>query len=119
MNQYLLAVHGTDGQPMPSQEVMMKMFADVEAFNKTLREKGAWGFAGGLHPASSATVVRPQEGGDFLLTDGPFLEAKEHIGGFWVVRAADLDAALVWAKKAAVACRAPVEVRPFQEEPAA
>ena len=119
MNQYLLAVHGADGQPMPSQEVMMKMFADVGAFNKTLREKGAWVFAGGLHPASSATVVRPQEGGEFLLTDGPFLEAKEHIGGFWVVKAPDLDAALALAKKAAVACRAPVEVRPFQEEPAA
>ena len=69
MNQYLLAVHGVDGQHRPSQEVMMKIFADVDTFNKTLREKGAWVFAGGLHPPSSATVVRPQEGGDFLLTD--------------------------------------------------
>jgi hypothetical protein len=115
MNQYLLAVHGVDGQPMPPQEVMMKMFADVEAFNKTLRDRGVWIFAGGLHPPASATVVRPQEGGDFILTDGPFSEAKEHIGGFWVIKAPDLDAALDWAKKAAVACRAPVEVRPFQE----
>jgi hypothetical protein len=115
MNQYLLAVHGVDGQPIPSREVMTKLFADVDAFNKTMQEKGAWVFAGGLHPPSSATVVRPQEGGDFLLTDGPFSEAKEHIGGFWVVKAPDLDAALAWAKKAAVACRAPVEVRPFQE----
>lgn len=114
MNQYLLSVHGVDGQPMPPKEVMAKMFADVDAFNKILREKGVWIFAGGLHPPSSATVVRPKEG-EFLLTDGPFSEAKEHIGGFWVIKAPDLDAAIEWAKKAAVACGAPVEVRPFQE----
>jgi hypothetical protein len=73
-------------------------------------------FAGGLHPASTATVVR-QDGGEVLLTDGPFPESKEQLGGFWVIEAADLDAALAWARKATVACAAPVEVRPFQDEP--
>ena len=114
MNQYMLAVHGVEGQPMPSQEVMMKMYADVEAFNKTVREKGIWVFAGGLHPASSATVVHMKDG-EALITDGPFSEAKEHLGGFWVIAVPDLDAAIAWAKKASTACCAPVEVRPFQE----
>jgi hypothetical protein len=102
---------------MPPKEVMEKMFADVDVFNKTLKEKDAWIFAGGLHQPSSATVVRVKDG-EVLLTDGPFSEAKEHIGGFWIIKAPDLDAALEWAKKATVACRAPVEVRPFQEPPA-
>jgi hypothetical protein len=114
MNQYLLTVHSVDGQPMPPKDVMMKMYADVSAFNDTLREKGVWVFAGGLHPPSSATVVRAKDG-QFILTDGPFSEAKEHVGGFWVIKAPDLDAALEWAKKASVACAGPVEVRPFQE----
>ncbi len=73
-------------------------------------------FAGGLHPASTATVVRVQDG-EVVTTDGPFLETKEHLGGFWVIEAADLDAALDWAAKATVACQAPIEVRPFQDEP--
>ena len=71
-------------------------------------------FAGGLHPASTATVVR-EEGGEVLLTDGPFPESKEQLGGFWIIEVADLDAALAWARKATVACAAPVEVRPFQD----
>jgi hypothetical protein len=115
MNQYLLAVHGVEGQPMPSKEVIVKIYADVEAFNQTVREKGAWVFAGGLHPPASATVVRMKDG-EVLMTDGPFAEAKEHLGGFWVIKAPDLDAALTWAKKATIACAAPVEVRPFQEQ---
>ena len=73
-------------------------------------------FAGGLHPASTATVVR-EDDGEVLLTDGPFPESKEQLGGFWIIEAADLDAALAWARKATVACGAPVEVRPFQDEP--
>jgi hypothetical protein len=112
MNQYLLSVHAVDGQPMPPKEVMEKMFADVDVFNKTLKEKDAWIFAGGLHQPSSATVVRVKDG-EVLLTDGPFSEAKEHIGGFWIIKAPDLDAALEWAKKATVACRAPVEGASF------
>jgi hypothetical protein len=114
MNQYLLAVHNVEGAPLPSPEVMQKMFADVDAFNKTVQNAGAWVFGGGLLPATSATVVRLKEG-EVLFTDGPFSEAKEHIGGFWIIKCADLDAALKWAEKAAIACQNPVEVRPFQD----
>ena len=77
---------------------------------------GAWVFAGGLHPADTATVVRVQDG-EVLTTDGPFAETKEQLGGFWIIDAPDLDAALAWAGKGAAACKGPVEVRPFQEEP--
>jgi hypothetical protein len=116
MKQYMLSVHYVDGQPAPSQEVMEQMYHDVEAVNGQLREAGAWVFAGGLHPASTATVVRMRDG-EVLTTDGPFAETKEQLGGFWVITAADLDAALAWSAKAAEACRGPVEVRPFQENP--
>jgi hypothetical protein len=75
-------------------------------------------FAGGLHPPSTATVVRAQDG-KVVTTDGPYTETKEQMGGFWVIKAADLDGALDWAAKGAAACGAPVEVRPFQEEPEA
>jgi hypothetical protein len=70
-------------------------------------------FVGGLRPASSAKSLRAQPDGEVLITDGPYLETKEHIGGFWVLEAVDLNEALAWGRKAAVACRAPVEVRPF------
>ena len=116
MKQYLLSVHYVDGQAAPSQEVMEQTYRDVEAVNVQLREAGAWVFAGGLHPASTATVVRMRDG-EVLTTDGPFAETKEQLGGFWVIKAADLDAALAWSAKAAEACRGPVEVRPFQEDP--
>jgi len=87
-----------------------------DVVNEELKQTGAWVFAGGLHPATLATVVR-ENAGEVLLTDGPFVETKEQLGGFWVIEAADLDAALAWARKATVACQAPVEVRPFQDEP--
>jgi len=116
MNQYLLSVHSVEGTPLPSPEVMQKMFADVDAFNKTVQKEGAWVFGGGLHPATSATVVRAKQGSEVLITDGPFSEAKEHIGGFWIIKCKDLDAALKWAEKASFACQNPVEVRPFQDE---
>jgi len=115
MKQYMLSVHSVEGAPLPPPEAIQKAFRDVAAFNDELRSAGAWVFAGGLHPPSTATVVRVQDG-DTLITDGPFAEGKEHIGGFWVIRAEDLDAALAWAAKATQACAAPVEVRPFQEE---
>ena len=118
MTQYLLSVHSVEGQPEPSPEVMEQMFADVDAVNDELRAAGAWVFGGGLHPAKTATVVRAQDG-EILTTDGPFAETKEQLGGFWVIEAADLDAALAWAAKATVACQGPVEVRPFQDEPGA
>lgn len=113
MTQYLLSVWH-DGEPeMPEPEVMERMFAQVDAFNAEIQSAGAWVFAGGLHPASSATVVR-SDGAMVSMTDGPYAESKEQIGGFWVIEAADLDAALKWAGRAAAACEGAVEVRPFQ-----
>lgn len=116
MTQYLLSVPMIDGAPTRSPEETQKAYAQTAAVNTELQEAGAWVFGGGLLPASSATVVRV-EGGQILMTDGPFTEAKEHIGGFWVIEAADLDSALAWAAKATVACGDPVEVRPFQDSP--
>jgi hypothetical protein len=116
MKQYLLAVHMVEGEPVPSEEQMQRAYKAVDAYNAELQSAGAWVFAGGLHPPSSATVVRAQ-GGQVVTTDGPFAETKEQLGGFWVIKAPDLDAALDWAAKGSAACGAPVEVRPFQEEP--
>ncbi len=118
MTQYLLAVHSVEGEPMPSQEQMQRAYQDVDALNGELQSSGVWVFAGGLQPPSSATVVRAQ-GGQVVTTDGPFAETKEQLGGFWIIDVADLDAALEWARRATVACAAPVEVRPFQEIPEA
>jgi hypothetical protein len=116
MKQYMLSVHSVDGEPSPSAETMEKVYRDVNVFNAELQAAGAWVFAGGLHPPNTATVVRIEDG-EVLTTDGPFAEGKEHIGGFWVIKAPDLDAALGLATKATRACAGPVEVRPFQEEP--
>jgi hypothetical protein len=117
MTQYLLSVYMVEGE-MPSDDEMAQTFKDVDVLNEELKAKGAWVFAGGLHPADTATVVRAK-GGDVVTTDGPFAETKEQLGGFWIIEAADLDAALAWASKGTVACRGPIEVRPFQDEPAA
>src|SRR5215472_16658095 len=114
MKQYLLSVYHPEGS-IPEPEVVDQITADVAALNAELQQAGAWVFAGGLYPSSTATVVRV-EGSDVLISDGPFAEGKEHIGGFWVVKAPDLDAALEWARKATRACTVPVEVRPLQEE---
>jgi hypothetical protein len=114
MKQYLLSVyHPEDSGPPPDIDQIMK---DVDAVNAELQAAGAWVFAGGLFPSSTATVVR-LEGTEVLTTDGPFVEGKEHIGGIWIIQAPDLDAALAWSRKAARACRIPVEVRPFQDGP--
>jgi len=113
MKQYLLAVHMVEGQAQP--ESMEQTYQDVDVVNEEIKAAGAWVFAGGLHPPTTATVVRMQ-GDEVLTTDGPFAETKEQLGGFWIVEAADLDAALAWAAKATKACQAPVEVRPFQDE---
>ena len=118
MTEYLLSVYMVEGEPQPSAEAMQKAYKDVDAVNAELQAAGAWVFAGGLHPVSTATVVDARNS-EVLTTDGPFAEGREHIGGFWVIKADDLDAALAWAKKASRACGAPVEVRPFQEEPKA
>jgi hypothetical protein len=114
MKQYLLSVyHAEDERPAP--DVAEQISRDVAALNAELQSAGAWVFAAGLFPSSTATVVRARDG-DILVTDGPFAESKEHIGGFWVIKAADLDAALEWGRKATRACAVPVEVRPLQEE---
>ncbi|MGX7678820.1 YciI family protein [Jatrophihabitans sp. DSM 45814] len=115
MKQYLLSVHYVEGQEPPAPETMETMYADVEAFNQQLQADDIWIFGGGLYEPETATVVR-NENGEVLTTDGPFAEAKEHIGGFWVIKAPDLDAAIALAGKASAACQGPVEVRPFQED---
>jgi hypothetical protein len=116
VSQYLLSVYMREGEELPSDDVIQQMYKDVDAVNDEIKAAGAWVFAGGLHPADTATVVTDKNG-ETITTDGPFPEAKEQLGGFWVIEAANLDAALEWAGKATVACRAPVEVRPFQDEP--
>jgi hypothetical protein len=116
MTQYLLSVHMVEGEPVPSEEEMQKAYQQVDAFNAGLKAAGNWVFAGGLHPPATATVVRIHDG-EVLTTDGPFAETKEQIGGFWIITAPDLDAALALAAEASQACGGPVEVRPFQEVP--
>ena len=116
MAEYLLSVwHDEDYDLEVDDGDMERLGAQVGAFNEELTAAGAWGFAGGLHPASSATVVRAA-GTDVSMTDGPYAESKEIMGGFWVIDVPDLDAALEWARKGSVACEGPVEVRPFQGE---
>ena len=114
MQQYLLSVYQAGETPPPDVD-MERVTRDVNALQEELKAAGAWVFAGGLHPPSSATVLRP-DGNEVLTTDGPFAEGKEHVGGFWVIRAPDLDAALEWGRKAARACAVPIEVRPFHDE---
>lgn len=117
MTQYLLSVYVSDEEMANTSPAdMQSAFEAVDKFNEELQSSGAWVFAGGLHPASTATVVKPA-GGDTVVTDGPYVETKEYLGGFWVVEAPDLDAALAIAKKGALACAGTVEVRPFQGEP--
>ena len=111
MTQYLVAIHHPDDyDPSTEDEAMSR---DIDVLNEEMEAAGVRIFAGGLHPASSAKSLRAKPDGKVLITDGPYLETKEHVGGFWLLEAADLDEALAWGRKAAVACRAPVEVRPF------
>ncbi|HRW37509.1 MAG: hypothetical protein KDB04_14065 [Acidimicrobiales bacterium] len=118
MTQYLLSVHYVDGQGATPPEDMEAAFEAVNRFNQKLQDTGAWVFAGGLETPDTSTVV-DATGPEVLTTDGPFSEAKEQIGGFWVIEAPDLDAALALATEGSAACRGPVEVRPFQSEPPA
>ncbi|WP_024286546.1 YciI family protein [Cellulomonas sp. KRMCY2] len=117
MTQYLLSVHGSDADPVPDN--VDDLYAAVDRFNADLQRSGSWVFAGGLHPAHTATVVDATRTGDPVVTDGPYLESKEHLGGFWIVDVPDLDAALELARRGSAACAGPVEVRPFQDEPQA
>ena len=116
MTQYLLAVHGPEEQYDTPLADMQASFEATGKFNDKLMAAGQWVFGGGLERPSTATVVDNTEGKN-VVTDGPYLEAKEHIGGFWVLKASDLDEALALAARASAACRGPVEVRPFQDEP--
>ena len=130
MAQYLLSVHYVDDQGATQRTIaeaadthgydseaeMKKAFEQVERFNQKLQAEGKWVFAGGLQTPDTSTVVDASKGGDALITDGPFSEAKEQIGGFWVIEAADLDEALKIAAEGSAACMGPVEVRPFQGE---
>jgi hypothetical protein len=114
MKHYLLSVCYPPGATPPSPESLNDIMRDVNALNREMQAAGAFVFAGGLHPANIATVVQFRDG-DTLMTDGPFAEGKEHLGGVCIVRAADLDAALAWACRLAQATRLPIEVRPFQD----
>ena len=116
MPEYLLSVHHTPDEVFPEGEEMQAVFDAVDAFNTQVQEAGAWVFAGGLMPIESTTTVDATGDGEPLLVDGPFAESKEYLGGFWVIRAEDLDAALRWAAEGSRACRGKVEVRPFQGE---
>jgi hypothetical protein len=114
MTQYLLSVYQPDGEP-PPPETLDPIMRDLAALEQEMKAAGAWVFTGRLHPASTATVVRAK-GGDVLMTDGPYVEGKEHLGGFTVIQAADLDEAMTWAGKyARVLAPASIEVRPFVE----
>jgi hypothetical protein len=115
MVQYLLSVHSTEADADPSPEVMERIYAQVDKFNQEVMTSGSWVFGGGLHPVTTATVV-DATGGDVVTTDGPFVESKEHLGGFWIVKADNLDEALELARRASQACENPVEVRPFQDD---
>lgn len=114
MQQYLLSIYQPAGYEMPSPSVLEKIMRDVNALRREMQDAGAWVFSGGLHSPSTATVLRVREN-SIITTDGPFLEAKEHIGGFSIIKAADLDVALEWGRKLVKATTLPVEVRPFRE----
>ena len=116
MPQYLLSVwhDGDYSEPDFSSAETQRIVGQVDQLNAEMQRTGAWVFGCGLRPASSATVVRASAAGDVSMTDGPYAESKEQMGGFWIIEAADLDAALDWAGKAAVACEGPVEVRPTE-----
>ena len=116
MTQYMFSVIHDWNAPPPAD--MEQMFADVGAFNEKVMADGKWVFGGGLCPPATATVVN-NAGGKVTTTDGPYVETKEMLGGFWVLELPDLDAALELAAEASVACRNPIEVRPFQAEPEA
>jgi hypothetical protein len=114
MTQYLLSVHSVEGEirdPMTDEE-MQQSYQQLGILEDEMKSAGAWVFSGRLHAPDTATVVR-MSGGEVLTTDGPFAESKEHLGGFYIIQAADLDAALAWASKVTATIKVPIEVRPF------
>jgi hypothetical protein len=116
MPRYLLSAHTIDGQAREpiSDEQMQHSWQKIQALETEMKSAGAWVFSGRLHDADTATVVRVS-GDDVVTTDGPFVEAKEHLGGFYIIEAADLDAALGWASRVARTVSAPIEVWPFAD----
>ena len=115
MPQYLVAIHHPDNyDPSAEGEEMVR---DIDVLNEEMEAAGARFFAGGLQSAPHAKSLRKQPGGEVVMTDGPYLETKEHIGGFWILDAANMDEAVAWGRKAVVACRASVEVREFLAMP--
>ena len=110
--QYLVAIHLPDDYDPATMEDA-QMHRDIDELNDAMVAAGVRTFVGGLQPVRTARSLKKEPGGKVLVTDGPFIEAKEHVGGFWVLDVADLDAALEWGRRAVIACRAPVEVRPF------
>ena len=116
MTQYMMSVHTVEGEAEPTAEDLQRLYAQVDTFNQKLMDAGIWVFGGGLEPIEATTTV-DATGTEPIITDGPFAEAKEWIGGFWILEAPDLDAALALATEASAACEGPVEVRPFQPEP--
>ncbi len=115
MPQFMVAIHHPDNyNPSAEGEAMMR---DIHALNEAMEAANARFFAGGLQSAPLAKSLRKQPGGEVILTDGPYLETKEHIGGFWILNAANMDEAVAWGRKAVIACRAPVEVREFLTMP--
>ena len=116
MKQYLVAIHHPDDYD-PAVAEDEAMVRGIHALNDEMVAAGVRTFVAGLSPVRKATSLRPQRNGEVLITDGPYLETKEHVAGFWVLEVADLDEALAWGRKAAVACRAPVEVRAAFQKP--
>jgi hypothetical protein len=117
MKQYLLSIQQPDAPPTPDVVDLDKVMRDVDALIQEMKTAGVWVFNGGLHPPSTATVVRVKDG-QVLMTDGPYTEGKEHVGGVVIVKVPDLDAALEWGRKSARATTLPIEVRPFADEAA-
>jgi hypothetical protein len=116
MTRYLLSVHTVGGEardPMTDEE-MQQTYKQVLLIEEEMKSAGAWVFSGRLHEPDTATVVH-QSDGDVLTTDGPFTESKEHLGGFYIIEADDLDAALAWASKVTEVIKTPIEVRPFAD----
>ena len=113
MKHYLLSVYQPEGTP-PAREVLNQIMQDLDQLNREMRSAGVWVFSGGLNHPNTATVLL-LDGGEILTTDGPFAEGKEYLGGFTIITAPDLDAALVWGRKLAQAVPLPIEVRPFAD----
>jgi hypothetical protein len=116
MARYLLSVRSAEGEaedPMTDEE-MQRSWKQIQVLNEEIRSAGAWVFGGALHEPDTATVVRVSEG-EVITTDGPFAESKEHLGGFYIIEAEDLDAAIAWASKTAAVVMKPIEVRPFRQ----